>query len=245
MQNWLNRIYNYNVAGRQTWIAAQAANIHQGQRVLDVGAGTAPYRSLFSHCDYRTHDFGQAPSLEGRYAQLDYVSDIISIPVPDQSFDVIICTEVLEHVPEPIRAIQEFARILKSGGRLLLTAPLGSWLHMEPFHFYGGYTSYWYRRFLPEAGFTIECIEKNHGFFTFFGQEAIRFSRLIDPRYVSKRGLTQCALALLWLVTLPLFRGLLPVLANLLDQLELEHIATVGYYVAAVKTQKSKGDSET
>lgn len=71
----------------------------------------------------------------------------------DASFDVVLCTEVLEHEPEPIRAVHEFARIVRPGGKLLLTAPLGSGLHQDPFHFYGGYTPYWYRRFLTEAGF--------------------------------------------------------------------------------------------
>lgn len=239
MKKWLTQIYDCNITGRRAWIAQQAENIRQGQSVLDVGAGTAPYRSFFTHCDYRTHDFGQAPSLEGRYTKLDYVSDIVSIPVPDQSFDVVLCTEVLEHVSEPVRAIKEFARILKPNGRLLLTAPLGSWLHLEPFHFYGGYTPHWYQRFLPEAGFSITCIEKNHGFFSIFGQEAIRFSRLIDPRYTSKRGVMQFALAILWLATWPLFRGLLPILGSLLDRLELEHIATIGYHVAAIKCEPS------
>jgi ubiquinone/menaquinone biosynthesis C-methylase UbiE len=181
----LRRIYAFNQYERDRWVAAQAAKVAPSSRVLDVGAGSCPYRNLFAHCEYKTHDFAQLQpdQLLGRqgYGAIDYISDILSIPVPDASFDVILCTEVLEHVPEPIRAVQEFARILKPGGKLLLTAPLGSGLHQEPYHFYGGYTPHWYHKFLKEAGFESITIEPNGGFFKHYGQESLRFVTLLAP----------------------------------------------------------------
>jgi len=216
-------------------MASQAERILAGVRVLDIGAGTGPYRPLFDHCEYRAHDFGKEPGTVGKYTQLDYVSEILAIPVPDESFDVILCTEVLEHIPEPILAVKEMARILKKDGRLLITAPLGSFLHQEPYHFYGGYTPYWYRKFLPEAGLQIESIESNRGFFSWFGQEAIRFSLLIDPRRTFHLDWRWFWLTLLWTITLPVCRGLLPMVARKLDLLELEHMATVGYHIVAIK----------
>ena len=107
MREWYNRVYNYNISNRDQWVAAQAARIPPGQKVLDVGAGVGPYRKLFAHCEYYAHDFGQEPETINKYTRLDYQSDITDIPVPDQSFDVVLCTEVLEHVPEPIKAINE------------------------------------------------------------------------------------------------------------------------------------------
>src|SRR5690348_7241307 len=145
LRKWYRRIYDFNYYNRDQWVVSWAARIPKGSRVLDVGAGTGKYRSLFLNCDYRTQDFGQEHDTVGKYTSLDYVSDIAAIPVPDGSFDVVLCTEVLEHVAEPIRAVKELARILKPGGTLLLTAPLGSFLHQEPFHYYGGYTPHWYR----------------------------------------------------------------------------------------------------
>lgn len=228
-------VADFNKSGRDKWMVIQAAKIRPGSRVLDVGAGTGPYRHLFSHCEYKSHDFAQEPSTIGRYTALDYQSDVLAIPVPDASFDVVLCTEVLEHVPEPIRAVREMARILRPGATLLLTAPLGAFLHQEPYHFYGGYTPHWYRKFLPEAGLSVVSIERNRGFFSWFGQEAQRFHALIDPRRTLRTGWRWPLLVALWLVTLPICRLFFPLLGKSLDGAGLERMATTGYHVVARK----------
>jgi SAM-dependent methyltransferase len=96
--------------------------IAAGSKVLDVGAGPAPYRDLFLNCEFKTHDFmqynGYKSGTEGKYASIDYVSDVTAIPVEDASFDVILCTEVLEHVPEPSAALKEMVRIVSSGRQI-------------------------------------------------------------------------------------------------------------------------------
>jgi SAM-dependent methyltransferase len=174
-----DRFEGFNTRARDEWVKDRAKSVELGAHVLDVGAGTAPYQDLFSHCNYKTQDFSQYEGFqgpEGQYAPIDYVSDIASIPVPDACFDVILCTEVLEHVPRPIDALREMVRITKPGGRLFLTAPLGSGLHQEPYHFYGGFTDHWYRRFLTEFNCEIVSIEPNHGFFAHLAQECGRFS---------------------------------------------------------------------
>jgi glycosyltransferase involved in cell wall biosynthesis/SAM-dependent methyltransferase len=177
-------LHTFNPQTRDAWVATKARTVTKGARVLDVGAGAAPYRALFSHCEYRTHDFAKyskyRDGTEGRYTDLDYVSDICKIPVPDASFDVILCTEVLEHVPRPIDALIEMVRIVRPGGRLFITAPLGSGLHQQPYHFYGGYTEHWYRKFLSDYGCEVLEITPNHGFFANLAQECCRFSWLID-----------------------------------------------------------------
>jgi SAM-dependent methyltransferase len=234
------RVFAYNQYNRDRWVAAQAAQVSAKLRVLDVGAGRGIYRSLFKHCDYRAHDFGETPETLGEYTQLDYRSDITAIPVEDEAFDVIICTEVLEHVPEPIKAVREIARILRPGGRLLLTAPLGSLLHQEPYHFYGGYTPHWYRKILPDAGLTILSLERNQGFFSMFGQEAIRYSSLLTPWRIPFDWRWPF-LIILWVLTLPFLRGIFPLLGRSLDALGLEHMATVGYHVLAVKAKNGGG----
>ncbi len=236
MPDVLRRIYAFNQYQRDRWVAVQAAQVAPGSRVLDVGAGSCPYRDLFAHCEYKTHDFArlQPEQLQGKkgYGAIDYTSDILSIPVPDASFDVILCTEVLEHVPEPIRAVQEFARILKPGGKLLLTAPLGSGLHQEPYHFYGGYTPHWYRKFLKEAGFESITIEPNGGFFKHYGQESLRFVTLLAPWREERSRLVWFPF---WLLSLPWFVVICPLLGYVLDGLDRERAFTVGYHVTAVR----------
>ena len=207
--------------------------------MLDVGAGSAPYRSEFSHCEYRTQDYAklQADQLLDKhgYSQLDYECDILHIPVDDGSFDVVLCTEVLEHVPEPIEAIREISRILRPGGKLLLTAPLGSGIHQQPYHFYGGYTPYWYRRFLPENGFEHIDIQPNGGFFKHYGQESMRLARLLNPMRISKNRLLQLLWLPVWLLLLPWLAFLCPLLCHFLDRLDGEKAFTVGYHVTAQK----------
>ena len=174
----------------------------------------------------------------GHYTPLDYQSDILEIPVPDQSFDVVLCTEVLEHVPEPIKAVRELTRILRPGGTLLLSAPLGALLHQEPYHFYGGYTPYWYRRFLSEAGCEVVSIDANQGFFSLFADYGQWFSNLLHPRETRKERLAVRAfLTLLWLCSRPAVRFLAPV-GRWLDGRGMGRVGTVGFHVEAVRRRE-------
>jgi len=229
-------VFAFNQVDRDRWIAAQAAGIPAGSRVLDVGAGSCPYRPLFAHCEYRSQDFKalQGEQLRsGGYGGIDYVCDAAAIPVEPCSFDVVLCTEMIEHVPHPDHVVAEFARILKPGGTLLLTAPLGSGIHQEPYHYYGGFTSYWYQRFLGESGFDMIRIEPNGGSYRFFGQEALRFVRMTAPWALSAPLGIRIIWFPLWLVLLPVLGVLMPLLGWALDKYDDEKRFTVGYHVRA------------
>jgi SAM-dependent methyltransferase len=228
----------FNLRSRDSWIAAQAASVAAGSRVLDVGAGSAPYRALFSHCDYRTQDFAQLKDDQlryGGYAPIDVVSEAHAIPVSDASFDAIICTEVLEHVPEPIAVVREFGRIVAPGGRLILTAPLGSGIHQEPYHYYGGYTPFWYRRFLEEAGFSSITVTANAGTLRHIAQETIRFARMTRPFRFAAPWYGQLAWLPFWLILAPILALGVPLAAKLLDRFDREQRFTVGYHVTAIR----------
>jgi len=228
-------IFGFNGYNREVWVSEKARSVPSGSDVLDAGAGTGIYRDLFSHCNYKTQDFCQEPSTEGRYTKMDYICDITDIPVPDKSFDVIICTEVLEHVPEPIKVVEEFSRILRSNGRLFITAPLGCGLHQKPYVYYGGYTPFWYEKFLPMYGFENLKITPNRGFFGYYSQESRRFLKFLFP---------QDAGTLRKIITFPLklllslwFRKIIPVLCYFLDKynVDKDREFTVGYFVEASK----------
>lgn len=118
--------------------------------------------------------------------RLDIISDITAIPEPDASFDAIMCTEVFEHLPEPIGAIQEFSRLLKPDGILIITAPFCSLTHFAPYHFYSGFNRYFYEKHLKENGFEILEITENGNYFEYIAQE-IRRIRSVSKQYAEDR----------------------------------------------------------
>ena len=233
-----SRLLAFNLVNRDAWVAEQARLLPPGTKVLDVGAGSCAYRGLFSHCEYKTQDFQQLHGnqlRDGGYGEIDYVCDAAQIPVPDGSFGAIVCTEVLEHVPEPVKVIAEFSRILKSGGRIILSAPLASGIHQEPHHYYGGYTPYWYGKFLPEQGFSNITIVANAGFFKFFSQESLRFLQFSRPFRLRMPVLVELLWLPVWVLLVPFLGLFIPLVCDYLDRFDVEKRFTVGYHVTAEK----------
>lgn len=63
---------------------------------------------------------------------IDYHYDITDLRFPDASFDVVVCMSILEHVPDPQRAIAELHRVLKPGGRIWIQLPFHYPYHESP-----------------------------------------------------------------------------------------------------------------
>jgi SAM-dependent methyltransferase len=146
-----------------------AAGIPRGARVLDAGAGDAPYAELFGHCEYVTADWPNSMHSGGRRA--DIVASLENLPVADESFGAVLCTEVLEHIARPDSVLAELHRVLAPGGRLCLTVPFVWPLHEEPFDFYR-YTADALAGLLAAAGFVDVLVKPRTGYLTTLGQVA-------------------------------------------------------------------------
>lgn len=233
---------DFNQRNRDRWIESIAKKLPPKTKVLDIGAGTCPYRKFFRHCNYVTHDFRKYKKVHRelseyiwKYGKIDIVSDITSIPVADASFDVIICTEVLEHVPEPIKALQEISRILRVRGKLFLSSPLGSGIHQQPHHFYGGFTPYFYRKYLKQFGFRVINIKPNGGFFLHLLQEIHRAAWIIKSR---RKDIGWNIQDFIGLVSLFILTKCIPTwLIKLNKEIFIKEF-TVGYFVEAQKVEK-------
>jgi SAM-dependent methyltransferase len=173
----------HNATVREKWIEQALQSVPAGARLLDAGAGECQFRRFCKHLNYVSQDLAQydgtgddAGLQTGTWdtSAIDIVCDICDVPEPDGSFDAILCTEVLEHLPDATPALKEFSRLLRPGGRLILTAPFGSLTHFAPYHFATGFNRYYYLHHLERMGFVDIEITENGNFFEFLGQELRR-----------------------------------------------------------------------
>jgi SAM-dependent methyltransferase len=174
---------NHNEESRNQWLAETLAALPAGLRLLDAGAGQLRNKPLCSHLQYISQDFCQYEGIGDEQglqtgvwdtSNIDIVCDIVNIPEPEASFDVILCSEVFEHLPDALAALDEFCRLLKPGGRLIITAPFASFVHFAPYHYASGFSRYWYEYHLPLRNFEIQKLIPNGDWFSIAKQETLR-----------------------------------------------------------------------
>jgi SAM-dependent methyltransferase len=188
-----------NAATRDAWVAKVLTEMAPGARLLDAGAGECQYKKHCGHLQYVAQDNavydgkGHTGLQTGSwdFSKINIVSDILDIPEPDASFDAVLCTEVLEHLPDPIRALDEMARLLRPGGMFIITAPFWSLTHFAPYHYATGFNRYFYEYHLGRLGFDIIDMIPNGNFFECIGQEVRRISDM-SQRFAAGEK-TQCA----------------------------------------------------
>lgn len=178
---------NVNEETRNCWLQKSLASIPVGSRLLDAGAGELRNKPLCNHLVYVSQDVcqyegkGDSRGLQtGTWntSLIDLVCDIVNIPEENDSFDAILCSEVFEHLPDALKAVDEFSRLLKPGGKLIITAPFASIVHFAPYHYATGFSRYWYEYHLPLRNFAIEELLANGDWFSYSKQEILRLPRM-------------------------------------------------------------------
>jgi len=175
-----------NSSRRSNWIISRLKEFREGGRILDAGAGQCQYRDACAHLKYTSQDINEYSGEGGEglhvkgwdFSGIDVCCDIVNMPFADEEFDYVMCTEVLEHVPDAVAALKEMARILKSGGEILITSPFCSLTHFAPYHYATGFSRYFYEIHLRKLGFEIKEMMPNGNFFEFVGQEIERISEM-------------------------------------------------------------------
>jgi SAM-dependent methyltransferase len=120
-------------AALSAWLQAEAVRAHEDfgrYRVLDVGSGIKPYAPFFE--PYADRYVG----VDSDNPAADLEGTAESLPVEDGSFDLVICTQVLEHVDDPTQAVREMHRVTAPGGRVLASTHGVQVYHPSP-------TDYW------------------------------------------------------------------------------------------------------
>jgi SAM-dependent methyltransferase len=142
----------------------------KNKKILDIGCGDKPYEDFFikNENEYIGVDVrGGGHNNEDK--KVDKYYDGETIPFDDEIFDIIISTQVLEHVKNPRQFIKESYRVLQDGGILFLTMPFVWPEHEKPFDF-NRFTQYEHKNIFGGAGFDIKSIKSTCGVFGVCGQ---------------------------------------------------------------------------
>lgn len=178
-----------NLENRINWVEKTLRKIPVNSTILDAGAGECQYKKYCSHLNYTSQDFAEYDGKGNEIgiqtqswdnSKIDIISDIVSIPVEDSSYDAVLCTEVLEHVIDPVSALNELDRILKKGGYLIITAPFSSLTHFAPYHFFTGFSKFFYEEFTKKKGYEILELNPNGNYFDYLAQELRRLESIYN-----------------------------------------------------------------
>lgn len=189
--------------------------------LIDLGCGNMPFKEFLLDLVNTYDSLDLWPYSE----EVTYVGDIQDMSMIDSAaYDSAICLEVLEHVPDPQRAIREIYRILKPSGILVISVPHLSRIHNAPYDYFR-FTSYGLAHLLRSVGFNIVDIWVKGGIFSFLGHQ---MSIVILGGCWGTPGLQKMALTLVkYCITIPCYK---------LDQLlDFGGMFALGYVAVARK----------
>ena len=169
-------------------------DVFDGAVVFDAGAGDGHWRErLPSNIKYISMDLGVGDA-EVDYAHLDITGNLRKIPLADNSIDVIICIQVLEHLPDPWKVIEELYRILKPGGKIFASCPQGEPQHQVPYDFYR-YTIYGLRSIFEQHHFKVDFIIPQTGNFAKIRNDIDHSANIMAASHKKIRGFFLKAIA--------------------------------------------------
>lgn len=227
---WIKERAEVNTYKLKQFVQESAAQIPTEGWVLDAGAGEGRFQQYFAHTRYVGVDVAIG-STDWDYSNLDVIADLMNLPFPFSTFDAVVCTQVLEHVPEPSRVLREIARVLKPGGRLYLSAPQSWHQHQKPYDYYR-YTSFGLRYLVEQSGLSVESIQPLGGYFWFlsFQLQNLIYWTFSFTNY-GRKWFTWPLRGILGLV----FQLLLPLPLFYLDSLDHVQDETLGHVCVAIK----------
>ena len=136
--------------------ARHMARLSSGSQVLDLGGERVHKRGRFN---IERYDFRVVYANLSTAKRPDVQADAAHLPLEDDCIDVVLCSELLEHVPDPFRVLVETRRVLRTDGIILISVPFLHRIHGDP-HDYGRYTDLFWSENLTNAGFVDVEIEK-------------------------------------------------------------------------------------
>ena len=153
---------------------------HIGGKVLDLGAGGAKYKGLILK---RAEEYRACDAIKNE--SIDDICDVLNLKYPEEHFDTIVSTQVIEHIPNPYRMVSQIRKVLKVGGKAILTAPFLVPMHSDPDDYFR-FTKDGLSEIFKQAGF--EILESGHygGFFIVMS-EIIHFSWFNPYKYHKTR----------------------------------------------------------
>ena len=153
--------YNWYANDALARDVGQLARDLSGSVVIDVGCGQSPYRDLVEH--FQRYVGLDAPGHPDSGERPDVLGDAGDLPFRSASADLVLCTEVIEHVTDPVRVLFEAHRVLRPGGSLILSAPFTWHVHDEP-HDYWRFTEFGLRVLCERAGFRVDTVRATNRF---------------------------------------------------------------------------------
>ena len=233
LPEWLRARIEVNVCEIRALMEFAAQRLDPEDRVLDAGAGEGRFRSYFSHTHYTAVDFAAGdPSWD--YGGLDVIADLESLPFANGVYDAVACTQVLEHVSDPLCVMKELARVLKPGGELFLSAPQNWHQHQKP-HDYFRFTSFALAHLFEQSDLDVQFIRPMGGYFWFLSFQLQMFHFwLWPPAEREKPAARDVRLAVTVLIRV-LFLFLLPLPLYYLDRLDKRKDQTLGHTCHCIK----------